>query len=57
MPKASDPKPLSRGVEANRNAVGSPGLISDHALLKQIGEGSYGQVWLARNVHRTISSS
>ena len=31
--------------------------IPDHTLLRRIGEGSYGEVWLARNVmgtHRAI---
>ena len=27
--------------------------IPDHALLRQIGEGSYGEVWLARSVMGT----
>jgi hypothetical protein len=31
-------------------AVNAPPLIPDHTLLRPIGRGAYGQVWLARNV-------
>src|SRR5947208_11256953 len=44
--------PSSAGHAANENA-GSPGpprRIPDYELLRCIGEGSYGQVWLARNI-------
>src|SRR5437899_3352304 len=33
-------------VDASR----APPQIPDHQLLRRIGEGSYGEVWLARNV-------
>ena len=31
-----------------------PPQISDHDLLKKIGDGSYGEVWLARNAVGTL---
>ena len=36
--------------EIARAAAVPPPHIPDHELLRCIGEGSYGQVWLARNV-------
>src|SRR5213593_1941413 len=39
---AANPLPLD-------DAISHP-LISDHELLRLIGQGSYGEVWLARNV-------
>src|SRR4051812_37266933 len=38
----------------NPSAAGRPPPIPDHTLLRCIGEGSYGQVWLARNVMGTL---
>ena len=42
-------------VEADRQspASGEVPRIPDHQLLRKIGEGSYGEVWLARNVMGT----
>jgi serine/threonine protein kinase len=42
-------------VEADRKSPSSGKIpqIPDHQLLRKIGEGSYGEVWLARNVMGT----
>jgi len=34
--------------------MSSPPTIPDHALLRPIGRGAYGEVWLARNVMGTL---
>jgi len=39
---------------AQGDASGELPHIPDHALLRRIGEGSYGEVWLARNVMGTL---
>lgn len=52
-PQTSDPKGPSRASQQRS----SPPRIPDHELLRVIGEGSYGEVWLARNVlgqHRAV---
>lgn len=36
--------------EGLRRREGPPPVVPDHALLRRIGGGSYGEVWLARNV-------
>src|SRR5205814_9383732 len=44
----SDQSPVDGGA-AHADATCPPPVISDHALLRRIGVGSYGEVWLARN--------
>ena len=44
------PAPAGRGTDADHGGAGPPPLIPDHALLRCIGRGSYGTVWLARNI-------
>src|SRR2546426_7957779 len=39
----------NKGVPSRRVRDGRPPAIPDHELLKRIGGGSYGEVWLARN--------
>ena len=48
-PLSPSPSPLSPGVQTPA-APAVPPLIPDHELLHCIGRGSYGDVWLARNV-------
>jgi WD40 repeat protein len=48
----SDEKPSKLGPSDNLSGV-SPPRITDHELLRCIGRGSYGEVWLARNVMGT----
>src|SRR5262245_4737918 len=45
---ASSVKPLDGRAVPLRDP--SPPEIPDHTLVKSIGQGSYGEVWLARNV-------
>jgi hypothetical protein len=40
-------------VPAGRRGGGDPPRVPDHELLRLIGSGSYGEVWLARNVLET----
>ena len=54
-PEQSDEKPSKPGP--SDNSGGSPPQIPDHELLRCIGRGSYGEVWVARNVmgtHRAV---
>lgn len=59
-----DPEPLAKGTDSSARATGPPGTrdssggygfdptpftVPDHTLIKRIGKGSYGEVWLARN--------
>ena len=39
--------------EPSSDAPAAPPVIPDHTLLRVIGKGSYGEVWLARNVMGT----
>ncbi len=41
---------LTEGGSARRRPAGPPPPVPDHALIRRIGSGSYGDVWLARNV-------
>jgi hypothetical protein len=47
-PGLPDDQPTEREPAFRRPASAAP-LIPDHTLLKRIGSGSYGDVWLARN--------
>jgi serine/threonine protein kinase len=42
-------KPLHFRFDVSAGSDSSPALIPDHDLLRRIGRGSYGEVWLARN--------
>src|SRR5690349_19087249 len=46
------PDASNRGLQSSSGALGTSGvpLVPDHELLKKIGGGSYGEVWLARSV-------
>lgn len=52
--------PNAPAAESNRRPqplFGAPPAIPDHTLLRRIGAGSYGEVWLARNIlgtHRAV---
>jgi hypothetical protein len=35
-------------TETSRHHVSAPVVIPDHELIRQIGSGSYGEVWLAK---------
>jgi serine/threonine protein kinase len=53
------PENLQQQMSANARgspsiAPSSPPHIPDHELLRRIGSGSYGEVWLARNVIGTL---
>src|SRR5438309_1226619 len=49
------PEPSDRTVRLDATAIVSsvPPQIPDHELLRRVGEGAYGEVWLARNVMGT----
>ena len=49
------PEPSDRTVRLDVIAIVSsaPPQIPDHELLRRVGEGAYGEVWLARNVMGT----
>jgi len=47
------PSPHALGSGSNHVAQRTPPVIPDHTLLRMIGRGSYGEVWLARNVMGT----
>jgi hypothetical protein len=49
-PAGTSPAQLPDAV--GREPLSSPPAISDHTLIRRIGAGSYGEVWLARNVLR-----
>jgi len=49
-PLTPSPSPLSPGSQTPAAPAPAPPLIPDHELLQCIGRGSYGEVWLARNV-------
>ena len=44
----SEPQDNARSQSAQARTI--PLAIPDHELIRRIGEGSYGEVWLARNV-------
>src|SRR6266576_1981730 len=59
------PRPAARQIGGSFGAPGSPSLqnsiaanplpaIPDHELIRLIGRGSYGQVWLAKNAVGTL---
>src|ERR1035441_6004027 len=50
MPESSPQSPGSSGALV---AQRTPPFVPDHTLLRMIGRGSYGEVWLARNVMGT----
>jgi WD40 repeat protein len=45
---------LEKELAANQQAVHIPPPISDHVLLRCVGSGSYGEVWLARSALGTL---
>src|SRR5438445_9571567 len=45
---------MQSGHISNVADVSPPPLIPDHTLLRPIGRGAYGEVWLARNVMGTL---
>src|SRR5207247_4931630 len=54
-PKTPIPKSSDKTVQLDPTAFVSSALpqIPDHELLRRVGEGAYGEVWLARNVMGT----
>jgi serine/threonine protein kinase len=44
------PAVLKSPTADNAAPAGHPSNVPDHELLRRIGSGSYGEVWLARNV-------
>src|SRR5262245_16087762 len=53
MNSGAGPEDSTKRVESARFAPNSTPTIPDHELLRCIGRGSYGEVWLARNVMGT----
>ncbi|MBI4657230.1 MAG: serine/threonine protein kinase [Verrucomicrobia bacterium] len=53
-PVAPDETPTTRSSAAPSNLSPTVPVIPDHELLRCIGRGSYGEVWLARNVMGTL---
>ncbi|HXG47483.1 MAG TPA: protein kinase, partial [Methylomirabilota bacterium] len=51
---ATSSRLLPDHARAIRSALRPPPVIPDHELLQRIGAGSYGEVWLARNVVGTL---
>lgn len=49
------PSPGDKTIRVDEGALHSPAppQIPDHELLRRVGEGAYGEVWLARNVMGT----
>ena len=52
-PAAPDEAPTTRSSAAPSNLSPTVPVIPDHELLRCIGRGSYGEVWLARNIMGT----
>lgn len=49
LQQAQTPGPLGAGASANHPSSPQP-VIPDHELLKCVGKGAYGEVWLARTI-------
>src|SRR6185369_6415413 len=47
----------SKVSASSRQHVGTPVIIPDHELIRQIGSGSYGEVWLAKNAVGTLRAA
>ena len=50
IPPGEEPVVGRRSTPSHPSAHDSTPVIPDHELLRRIGRGSYGQVWLARNI-------
>src|SRR5881396_1056934 len=50
---AEDSRTVAEAASAVPNKSSAPAEIRDHELIRRIGQGSYGEVWLARNVMGT----
>src|SRR5437867_7315899 len=53
MPEDLSSTPRPTDIRPTSTASGHPPCIPDHELVRCIGSGSYGEVWLARNVMGT----
>src|SRR5438445_982726 len=49
------PSPSDKTIRVDEGALlgATPPQVPDHELLRRVGEGAYGEVWLARNVMGT----